>query len=105
MIATYGQKIAPDKQSHYYAGAVIGWSAGCITINDNQWKSFAFAVGSGTVIGVGKELIYDKWMKQGTPEVKDALFTVAGSISGYLLVRGVKFIMVGRDKKHRKTGH
>lgn len=35
-------------------------------------------------VGVAKELVWDKWMGRGTPEVQDVVFTALGAILAYV---------------------
>jgi len=98
-------QIPKDKQSHLLAGSFIGFSTASLTINAKPEISFICVLGSSTLIGGGKELIYDKWMGKGTPEFKDFAYTVAGGITGYAIVRGFKFACerIGRNKRYKKV--
>ena len=91
-----GAQIPKDKQDHFAAGVLIGFSSTCITLEQTKpIVSFAYALGSAAVIGTGKELIYDKAMGRGTPETKDVLFTIAGGVAGHFIVKGFSW---GCDK-------
>ena len=43
------------------------------------------ALGMAVAIGIAKELYYDKKLGKGTPELADALYTIGGALSVYLL--------------------
>lgn len=59
-----------DKILHFLAGYAIS-----LTIAQSSvWWGFVI----GVVIGILKELIYDKLLKKGTPDVWDAVWTAAG---------------------------
>lgn len=93
------QPIPKDKQLHLFAGTEIGFATSVLTVEKKPVISFAYAVGSSALIGTAKEL-YD--IKHGTPEVKDALFTVAGGVIGWGIVQGFKLIGKKIDKRHEK---
>jgi len=88
-ITLSGQMVPRDKQLHFYAGTEIGFAASALAIEKKPLLSFGIAVGSAAFIGIAKEL-YD--IKHGSPEVKDAAWTVIGGVAGYLIVQGFKFI-------------
>lgn len=68
--------IPVDKQKHFAAGVIIGSiSATDISAKYPFWNAVLFS----TVVGVGKEVMD---IGTGVPEVKDAVFTVAGGIVG-----------------------
>jgi len=101
-------QIPKDKQDHFAAGVLIGFSSTCITIEETKPAvSFAYAIGSAAVIGAGKEIIYDKWMGRGTPELADAVYTVAGGVAGYVVVKGFSWgcdklaVRIHRNKKFK----
>jgi uncharacterized protein YfiM (DUF2279 family) len=87
-------QIAKDKQNHFAAGVLIGFSSSALTVNTN--KSLLASLSSAVIIGGGKELIYDKWMGRGTPEFKDFAYTIAGSVTGWAVTRLFK---LGTQKK------
>jgi uncharacterized protein YfiM (DUF2279 family) len=87
-------QIAKDKQDHFAAGVLIGFSSSALTVNTN--KSLITSLSSAVIIGGGKELIYDKWMGKGTPEFKDFAYTVTGSVTGWAIV---KLFKSGTQKK------
>jgi uncharacterized protein YfiM (DUF2279 family) len=89
-------QITKDKQDHFAAGVFIGFSSSSLTVNTN--KSLITSLSSAVIIGGGKELIYDKWMGRGTPEFKDFAYTVAGSVTGWAIV---KLFSLEAQKKRR----
>ena len=64
-----------DKLLHFFAGYVIAVYASVIV---SQWWIILLA---STGIGLVKELVWDKWMKKGTPEWMDWMFTILGAIT------------------------
>lgn len=68
--------LAQDKLLHALSGVVI--FAGC-----HLFYSSPICLATVAVIGVGKEVIYDKLLQQGTPEVIDAVSTMAGGLLGF----------------------
>lgn len=68
----------PDLQKHVIAGALLG-AAGA-------FYSFEVGIALATVVGFGKELIWDYWLGRGTPDRDDAIYTAAGGILGANLV-------------------
>jgi len=84
---------AKDKQKHYVAGLLIAAStSGAMKLilkkDDKNYalKSFLAGVGTSLVVGVGKEVVYDKMMGKGTPDYKDAVVTALGGINGSVTV-------------------
>lgn len=67
-------KIAPDKKLHIIVGFLIAAVVGFVL---NPVAGFT----AGCVAGIAKE-VYDNLSGKGTPEINDALATVAGSILG-----------------------
>jgi hypothetical protein len=49
-----------------------------VWLRDLMWMEFIV----GMIICSGKELIWDMWWKQGTPEWKDMYFDVWGGLGG-----------------------
>ena len=96
-----------DKQLHFGAGAVIApW--GMLTVQDkSDFKQSMTGIAWATGIGIGKEVIYDKWMGMGTPEVKDVGYTIAGAITGVLIVNGTKAIIrkVKKNNSHHRSNY
>jgi len=72
-------ELARDKVLHIKYGFVISLIVGAV---------FTPIVGFciGTLIGILKEIIWDYFMKKGTPEVMDAVATSAGSLVATLLL-------------------
>lgn len=63
-------RIAEDKIGHFIGGlAIVG------LFNPFGWAEALAAV---VLIGIGKEVVWDKWLGRGTPEVADALATILG---------------------------
>lgn len=92
-----------DKQDHFLAGSLIGFSVSTVTINQRPIVSLAWSLGSAVVIGGSKELVYDKWMQKGTPEIKDFAYTVVGSAMGFGIVQGFKWFCNRIDRwKYRR---
>lgn len=69
--------IAYDKRMHLLGGALLG-------LTSIVFPGLGIALAA--VAGVGKE-IYDKVSGKGTPEVADAVYTVAGGLVIELLIR------------------
>lgn len=92
-------QIPRDKQLHFAVGAGIGLWTSSATINKPAWQSLTWTIGTTTVIGTSKELIYDKWMGKGIPEVKDALWTIGGGIVSWGVVQGFKWLFSKIDKR------
>ncbi len=89
----FGQIIKRDKQYYAYAGAVISGTslltAKLFKIPKNQAKLYTMI--SVVAIGGAKELVYDKWMGKGTPEMQDFLYTsVVGILTTYTLTIDLK---------------
>ena len=61
---------------HALAGFLIALLA-CF-ISGNFWIGLSASV----ITGAGKELIYDKWLKKGTPDKDDAFATAWGGLTG-----------------------
>lgn len=94
------QTIPYDKQLHYSAGVMVGYPTAVFSYyyTENTAKTFAWTMGTTILVGGGKELIYDKWMNKGTPDVKDFLWTVGGGLTGFGIVR----LLAWNDPKLRK---
>jgi hypothetical protein len=73
-------KIGRDKIKHFFAGLAIAIVAGLL---------FYPLVGllAAAAVGALKELIRDRLLKKGTPELMDFIATVAGGVVGYALLR------------------
>jgi uncharacterized protein YfiM (DUF2279 family) len=81
-------QIPPDKQQHFAAGYLIGFSTSVITVGQKPLKSLVWDVGIATLIGSAKEA-YDMTGK-GTPEIKDLVYTIGGSLLGYGVIQAFK---------------
>ena len=69
-----------DKQKHLLAGLALSILAGLL---------FCPLIGlaAAAVVGALKEIVWDWWLKKGTPEFMDFVATVAGGVVGYALLR------------------
>jgi len=72
-----------DKILHLVAGFIITFIICIISgyINITIWTGIIATI----LIGAGKEIIYDHYMKKGKPEWLDFVWTVIGGIMGTLL--------------------
>jgi len=70
-----------DKLLHLSAGFMIA----CLTtmLTKHWWLILLIP----TIIGIVKELVWDKWWKQGTPEWLDAVATALGAVVWLILNR------------------
>lgn len=68
-------KLAKDKQKHFFVGLVISATIPFIGV---------YGLVLCIILGVGKE-VYDYTSKKGTPEVLDAVWTIAPAVVVYLL--------------------
>ena len=73
-----------DKTLHVYSGFAITMVTsevlqGC---NVKPWKAVLIGFGAGVLAGAGKELVWDKAMHRGTPDVWDFTSTCWGSLIG-----------------------
>lgn len=78
-----------DKLKHFIAGSVIAlltllFFAIFVHRPDYGWNIGAAAILT-VVAAVGKELVWDKWLGKGTPELDDVLFTIYGGWSMWIL--------------------
>ena len=69
-----------DKANHFVYGAIIFTTIAVITTP-------LIGLMVTTVVGIGKEIINDKLLKNGTPDFLDFVATVAGGIIGYICTR------------------
>ncbi len=81
-----------DKKRHYLAGVVIGAGAtGAAKLllrkstPNYALKAALIGVGTSILIGLGKE-VYDSRSGKGTPDKRDAFFTMAGGFHGTLAI-------------------
>ena len=74
-----------DKVKHIIAGMVIGLITALLI---RIWNSDLMILGAvvALIAGVGKELIWDKWLGKGTPEFTDAWFTLWGGLGMTILM-------------------
>ena len=97
-------QVQQDKKLHFGAGLVIApWGMATVPYKSDFKQSMTGMVWA-TGAGIGKELIYDKGMGMGTAEIKDVGYTVAGAITGVLIVNGVKVVIrkVRKNKKYKR---
>lgn len=83
-------QVQTDKVAHFGTGYVAGSvSNSIVLINSNGkhewWKSVGVGIGSGLIIGTGKEL-YDQW-KYGGFDWVDLGSTVLGSTLGSVTIK------------------
>jgi len=90
-------QIPRDKQFHLYVGATIGVWGMLTTDNDNLKPLYSIAW--VTAAGAGKEIIYDKWMKLGTPDFKDFGATVIGGFISLGIISVVKGVIHNHKNK------
>ena len=76
-------RIKKDKLLHFIAGTYIFMLSAIFV---NLWVALLIVV----VIGALKELVYDKALKKGTPEVLDFLFTFLGGMFTFLIFIALK---------------
>ena len=69
-----------DKSKHLIVSGVISTGASIIVyqFTGNKKTSIITGVSTSLLIGLGKELIYDKAMKRGNPEFEDMLANFVG---------------------------
>ena len=72
-----------DKAMHFIAGTLT--YAGCHLLQLGDNVCLAVAVG----VGVAKEVVYDKMLHLGHPDVWDAAATAGGALIGYSIT--IKF--------------
>ncbi len=77
VIFLYPLNLLPiDKQLHFLSGTVI-------TLAAERFTEPETALAIGVIAGILKEVVYDMILGLGTPEIGDALATVAGALFGY----------------------
>lgn len=67
--------IPHDKLLHFFYATLISF----VLINIDSWIGFFIAL----LIFIAKEIIYDKWLKKGTPELLDFIY---GAIPAILIL-------------------
>lgn len=70
--------VAPDKVKHFIAGFFVSFVV-------EFFAPIPYGTLAAAVVGVGKELIWDKAMKKGTPSADDAIATLMGGVLASLL--------------------
>lgn len=78
-----------DKTLHVWAGILISVISGLLLYkffdsNLLVFPIFGFIVGN--IFGLGKEFIYDKWMKKGIFNWADVMATFYGTLVGGIIV-------------------
>ena len=78
-------KIQKDKLWHFLAAMLIAWAVlGAshiwFPLHYNWDKGLAFAV--AFLVVIAKELVWDKWLKMGTPELMDFFWGFVGAVVG-----------------------
>jgi len=75
-------KIKKDKKLHFVAGILLGMLGATIaaTISVNTTILILFAIITPMLGGIIKEIILDKFLKLGTTEIMDMLYTTFGGI-------------------------
>lgn len=69
-----------DKILHFLAGLSIALFVGLVLWN--PWIGLM----AGIVAGIAKELIWDLWLKKGTPEFMDFLATFLGGAAAFAIL-------------------
>ena len=78
-------KIRPDHFKHLIAGYGITVISSAILIQLlPSLPTALLGFLAGALVGAGKEIVWDKWMGRGTPEMSDFWWTVIGSGAGVL---------------------
>lgn len=73
--------IPHDKLLHFCGGLIIGlYSKRGASIWVGAWMARLIAMAVVILVAIGIELVYDKWMKKGTSDVMDVVWTTAGGI-------------------------
>ncbi len=74
--------IKKDKWLHFIVGIVLGFFGLWLSLIFKAKLFIMIILGLGIpfIIGIIKELIYDKLLKKGTPEIMDVIFTFLGGI-------------------------
>lgn len=65
--------MAKDKVTHFIAGVIMMMLFGVLF---GPWWGFFLAV----AIGAAKEVVWDMWLKKGTPEWMDFVATFVGAL-------------------------
>lgn len=89
-ISLTGQDLRNDKTKHYLAGLNISHSVSAAYF---LWKphqpvrACLYGFIASSLVGIGKEAIYDKMLKRGNCDNEDAYVTMWGSLVGALTFR------------------
>jgi hypothetical protein len=83
--------IAKDKRTHLVVGFLVSLFVSLIASSNGSefhdpLKGCIIGFLTGTALGVGKELIWDKLLSKGTPEFMDAVYTIIGALSASILL-------------------
>jgi len=73
-----------DKKLHLLAGLALSLLAGLFVC-----PSFGLAV--AVVAGLGKDVVWDRWLKRGTFEWLDIWATVTGGALGAVILRAARW--------------
>lgn len=76
-----------DKQKHLLAGLALSFLVGFLLCP-------LFGLISAAIVGALKEIVWDKWLRKGTPEWWDFWATVAGGLVGYILISFARLVVV-----------
>lgn len=74
---------------HYFAGFLITFITAFLLYHFQimvEWQSIVVGISAGVVAGAMKELVWDKWMKKGTPTKPDFFDTCWGVLVGAIAV-------------------
>ena len=76
-------KLRADKLKHFSAGLALSLAAGLFVC-----PSFGLAV--AVVAGLGKDVVWDRWLKRGTFEWLDIWATVLGGALGAVILHAAR---------------
>ncbi len=92
--------IPRDKELHLEAGAAIGGLSYFIgpfleesIFERPRIPGCVWSIGMAGLAGAGKEIVYDKWMGKGTPDVGDFYFTLVGGVISGVGLRALEGIL------------
>ena len=75
-----------DKVKHIIAGAIIGVVFAVLIKIFWIRDLMILSAGIALLAGIAKEIIWDKWLRKGTPEFTDAWFTFWGGLFSSILM-------------------
>lgn len=82
-----GDNIKLDKALHFSGGYITSMGSYAIAkklkAKHPMWVGFA----SSAMIGLGKEVVYDYYLKKGTPTINDFVWTVLGGGYGVITIK------------------